>query len=68
LTSGGRDVDRPPSPLALTATSLGAVGTTAYVPYVGTTSVVSGLIARVGQRATVVAGRLRDVIQDTQGS
>ena len=87
---GGRDVDRPPSALALaiagsaavatafgmarygyglllpdiqddlalTATTLGAVGTTAYVTYVGTTSVVSRLIARVGQRATVVAGGL----------
>ncbi len=44
--------------LALTATALGAVGTTAYVTYVGTTSVVSRLIARVGQRATVVAGGL----------
>jgi len=44
--------------LALTATTLGAVATTAYVAYVGTTSVVSRLVARVGQRGTVVAGGL----------
>jgi predicted MFS family arabinose efflux permease len=44
--------------LVLTATTLGAVGTMAYIAYVGTTSVVSRIVARVGQRATVVAGGL----------
>src|SRR3954451_16943062 len=44
--------------LVLTATTLGAVGTMAYIAYVGTTSVVSRIVARIGQRATVVAGGL----------
>lgn len=51
--------------LALTATTLGAVGTLAYVTYVGTTSVVGRLVARVGRRATVVAGGLLAVAGTT---
>lgn len=42
--------------LALTATALGAVGTLAYLTYVVAAALVTRCVARVGQRATVVAG------------
>lgn len=48
--------------LRLTATTLGAIGTLAYAAYVVTTTLVSRCVARVGQRATVVAGGLLAVV------
>ncbi|HEX6443597.1 MAG TPA: MFS transporter, partial [Streptosporangiales bacterium] len=44
--------------LALAATTLGAIGTLAYVAYVVAAALVSRCIAHLGQRATVVTGGL----------
>jgi predicted MFS family arabinose efflux permease len=48
--------------LGLTATTVGAIGTLAYVAYVVTTTLVSRCVARVGQRATVAGGGLLAVV------